>query len=276
NVLTNVFSYLEGRNAKNVIIQSGLNVLGETKTYLRETMCDEADVAVPAGLKSGSKCGMSAWAAMYMSTQGFSPENILKRFYHWAPVLMNKIEITQNGSTKYLLQWGKCRLSKDGNNGVEREIVINKAKDVSFKESATLRLYFTDKLKTIKALWSDVETGTEIITLKPEKSKENSQQIGIKNIRQMDGYSYVTEAEISSTLLRTLLGDKSGTGTIPVVIAVDVMDRYNFKKNDQLPMSAAIRQTTDSTYTGYEDSVLGSDETNVFSLVNKLTPCLDS
>ncbi|HRQ44704.1 MAG TPA: FlgD immunoglobulin-like domain containing protein, partial [Candidatus Goldiibacteriota bacterium] len=267
NVLTNIFSYAEGQNAKNVIIQSGLNVLGETRTYLRETMCDEADVAVPVGLKSGSKCGMSAWAAMYMSTQEFSPENILKRFYHWAPVLMNKIEITQKDSTKYLLQWGKCRLSKDGNNGVEREIVINKAKDVNFNESATLRLYFTDKLKTIKALWSDMETGTEIITLKPEKSKENSQQIGIKNIRQMDGYSYVTEAEISSTLLRTLLGDKSGTGTIPVVIAVDVMDRYNFKKNDQLPMSAAIRQTTDSTYTGYEDSVLGSDETNVFSLV---------
>jgi hypothetical protein len=64
NVLTNIFSYCDGRNARNIIIQSGLNILGETRTYLRETMCDEADVAVPAGLKSGSKCGMSAWAAM--------------------------------------------------------------------------------------------------------------------------------------------------------------------------------------------------------------------
>ncbi len=60
-LLTNVFGYSTGKNAKNTIIQSSQNVIKQAQSYLHENIVDEADVAVPPDLLNGSKCGMSAW-----------------------------------------------------------------------------------------------------------------------------------------------------------------------------------------------------------------------
>ncbi|HRQ44615.1 MAG TPA: cellulose binding domain-containing protein [Candidatus Goldiibacteriota bacterium] len=270
-VLTNVFSFAEGRNAKNIIIQSGLNTIGTAKTYLRETKCDEADVAVPAGLLSGSKCGMSAWAAMLLSFQGENEKMILDTFYHWAPVLLNKVEIIQGGKTKYFVRWGKAKIGSEGKilrerliskfeqaentsatNGIAGNAPETDSKGVVNSSDAIVKLYFTDELLLQTATVKKKEKGAKslpvIVVPKPAD----------------DGHAYLLQGTLSKMYLDTLLGNEKNT--IQTILAVHVTDAYNGVPNDQLPESVSTKEGEKEMF-GYEYSVLGSDETNVFSLI---------
>jgi hypothetical protein len=257
-IKTILFSYAGGKSARNVIIQSALNVLGKAETYLRETRCDEADVDVPAGLKSGSKVGMSAWAAMFLSANKFNADNILKAFYHWAPVMLNKLEIIQGGAKKYYMERG--RVKYEGGK-IIREVKERKEeenKGVSSNSPAQVKMYWTDKILISTA------------TLKRADNKAISVPILVLGTPvEENGYLSVVTGEITSQQLGLLLGtDKK---TISVICAVDAIDKYTNKKNDQNPESVPLQALKgledDNEETGYEYSILGSDETNMFSVI---------
>ncbi len=241
----------------NVIIQSSLNVIGKAETYLRETMCDEEGVGIPGGLKSGTKCGMSAWGALNMSKNNFRADMILKRFYHWAPVMLNKLEITQDNVSKYYMERGRVKY-KEGK--IIREVKPRKEeenKGADSQKPAQVKMYWTDKIEMTS------------VKLKRKDSNAISVPVVAEKPEADEGYLSVVKGEITTAQFNTLFGNKRDT--ISVIFAVEARDIYTGKKNDfnpeSVPELAMKGEEGDSEETQYESSILGSDETNVFSVI---------
>ncbi len=269
-IKTLIFSYgqrdenkngsIEETERRNVIIQSGLNVIGKAETYLRETLCDEVEVAIPTGLKSGTKCGMSAWGALKMS-ENFNEELILKRFYHWAPVILNKVVIKKDEVEKYYMEWGKVTYE---NGKIMRYPGVKTAGQLSTKDTAEIKLYFTDKINAPINIPPKAE-----VVLKRADDKGKTAVVPVILEEGEDGHLSVLKGAIGSLQYNMLLSGEEKTKQ--VIIAVNVTDKYTNKSNDHIPESVPVEASKgnegDAEKTGYEFSVLGSDETNVFSLI---------
>ena len=259
NLLTLYFSYAQGKSAQNSLIQASINEIGLAYTYLRETKVDEADVDVPTTLQNGTKAGMSAWGAMFLSAHAFKVDNILKDFYHWAPVYLKKVIITQDGKNVYTMSRGKIY---NQNGSLMRKVSVTST-GLNSSSVATAYMYFSDNISPI----------TSMVTLKvkdsdPIKSALLPSIISIDPNVDNDTTAYpgILSGTMTALQYNTLLEGSDANSSKTVVLAVSCNDKYNYTFNDQTPDTPAFTNTSGES-TGYESSILGSDETNMFSLM---------
>jgi len=251
-VNTHVFRYVKGKGGENAIIQSAMNEIGKGYSYLKETVCNEADVEVKGGAKPGTKIGMSVWGAMFLSEHNFKADLILRKFYHWAPVYLAKLEIEQGGKMVYSREWGKAKME---GGRVLREVKQEAGKGVENDKGARIKLYFSDK----------INGSSLIVRLKSERNPLGELLLGGYEDKESEKYLEVKEGNIMDFQLEGLV-EKEDKNKL-VTVAVNCIDKYNGSMLDEKAESVALGGEIIGEAEGYEYSILGSDESNKFSII---------
>jgi hypothetical protein len=100
-VSTIFFSYVQGLG-KQVVISNANRI--KKDAYLSFTKTYESDVTIPTELQPGTRVGLSAWGAMYLSPN-FSTQLILKAFYHTVVPEAQDVKTVAKGSVTYNSEW---------------------------------------------------------------------------------------------------------------------------------------------------------------------------
>ncbi|HRU40034.1 MAG TPA: hypothetical protein P5511_09160, partial [Candidatus Goldiibacteriota bacterium] len=220
---------IDSAERANIIIRSAKDVIGNAYSYLTETKYDEPDTGIPAGLKSGTKCGMSAWGAMIMSPN-FKADLILRRFYHWAPAVAKKVVIKEIGASagagegvKYASEWGAARVS-DG--AVIRDRVSGVlSKGLETNKSYEVAVYFTDYIIA------------PLLTLKSADKKINVPLPATIDSAGEDGYPCVARTVLTNAQYGLLLAGKKDT--VQAILGIDAIDELMLSKSDHMPETVA-------------------------------------
>ncbi len=192
---------------------------------------------------------------MYLSDQNWSEEDILEKFYKWRPVYLKRVEIMQGCNPVYQIEWGNVKFE---NNLFLRSVKASKPpKGADNKNVLDVRLYFTEELSA------------KLITLKNKKFPKANEVPIIKYdvIKNNPEYPEIIQGKISKAEYDSLLSNVKNNESIPIVLAVQVSDKYNAAFNDQVVESPVLKDNGLYEAEGYEHSVLGSDETNIFSMI---------
>jgi hypothetical protein len=253
-VMSLVFSYSSGANAKNILINSSQDALKIAKPYLpASSRMDEATVSLPPGLSSGTKCGMSAWAALNLSTGvNVTAQDILNVFYHTVPTIKKMAQFMQKGNVLFTSNWSAIQNTSNGYLRARSVDPVNQP-GIDPTQDLDIVIYLSDKI----ALGPD-----ELMTLKEGGTPVTG--LVFTELPATDEYSEILKCTVPSVQLQTV----KGTNTSQIVtLGVSCRGYYDGQLNDQNPDSPVFVQMAGEP-AGYQGSVLGSDDTDNFTIIN--------